>query len=132
MSNGNPLLKCHLPTSTCNNNASRPTCSLEPRLQARFSTVYASGRPPKVVCLLRDPSIRLWVAFNSYGQYPEHYGYGDVGFRAFFGNQSAFFIACAKAYGSQRCALRFEALGPAQAEVYYHNECASAPLTAPA
>jgi hypothetical protein len=94
---------------------------------AFMSTVYAGGRAPKVVVLLRDPSIRLWVAFHNYGQYPARYGSGVQGFLAYFGNQSAVFTACSQAYGPQRCALRFEALGPTQAEVFYHCECAASP-----
>lgn len=50
------------------------------------------------------------------------YGGGPAGFLAYFGNQSAAFDRCQRAHGVRRCVLRFEALGPEQADLYYHAD----------
>ena len=63
--------------------------------------------------------MRLWVAFNTYGQYPARYGgLAQRGFESYFGNQSAAWAACAREHGAHACALRFETHGPAQARLY--------------
>lgn len=83
-------------------------------------TVYGEARAPRVVVLLRDPAVRLWIAFHNYGQYPARYGAGDTGFGYYVGNQTAAWYVCAAKYGTRLCALRFEGYGAAEAEVYYH------------
>ena len=40
-------------------------------------------RPPKLVVLLREPAVRLWVAYWTYGQYPARYGASQAGFAAY-------------------------------------------------
>ena len=65
--------------------------------------------------------MRLWIAFNMYGQYPARYGkLVERGFEYYFGNQSAAWAACAGAHGTHDCALRFEAHGPEQARGSMH------------
>ena len=80
------------------------------------------SRPPKVIVMLREPSVRLWVAFWSYGQYPAKYGASEEGFTYYFGNQSAAFEQCvhSESRGHRKCALRFEGYSAAEAAVYYH------------
>jgi hypothetical protein len=85
-----------------------------------FLATVMGARPPRVVLMLRDPTWRLWIAFHTYGQYPARYGRGAAGFAGYFGNQSLAFARCETAHGRRRCALRFEAHGPAEADVYYH------------
>ena len=76
-------------------------------ITAPDSVTGVPTRLPKVIALLRDPSIRLWVAFWNYGQYPAKYGKGSAGFAAYFGNQSQAFQACEmRERNSRRCALR--------------------------
>ncbi|KAL1503007.1 hypothetical protein AB1Y20_011076 [Prymnesium parvum] len=105
----------------CYAEAEEATTPLDFNLPALLSTVYAA-RAPRVVVLLRDPAVRLWIAFHVYGQYPARYGKGVAGFLGYFGNQSAAFGVCERQFGVRRCVLRFEALGPAQADVYYHAD----------
>jgi hypothetical protein len=102
------------------NNATVPEAFNLPSL---IATVMRS-RLPKVIALLRDPSLRLWIAFWDYGQYPARYGSSQEGFGAYFGNQSAAFDACVATdgRGRRRCALRFEAYGAKEAQVYYHAD----------
>ena len=102
------------------NNATVPE---EFNVPSLISTVLAA-RPPRVVALLREPSLRLWVAFWEYGQYPARYGRSNAGFAYYFGNQSAAFERCVATdgRGRRRCALRFEAYGAAEAGVYYHAD----------
>lgn len=86
-----------------------------------FAATVLQGAALKVVVMLRDPAVRLWIAFNMYGQYPSRYGkLAERGFEFYFGNQSAAWAACASVHGAHDCALRFEAHGPEQAGVYYH------------
>lgn len=66
------LVQCRnrsYPLSHCYGEAEKATTPLDFNLPAFMSTVYAT-RPPLVIVMLRDPTIRLWIAFNSYGQYP--------------------------------------------------------------
>eukprot|EP00966_Prymnesium_polylepis_P165789 3832226-Prymnesium_polylepis.1 len=72
--------------------------------------------------MLRDPSVRLWIAFHSYGQYSGRYGSGVAGFLKYFAHQSEVVDACSTAHGAARCALRFEALGPAEADLFFHAD----------
>ena len=76
-----------------------------------------AARPPKVIALLREPSVRLWVAFWTYGQYPARYGASAEGFSYYAGNQTAAYDRCVRtdARGRRRCALRFEGYGSAEA-----------------
>lgn len=92
-------------------------------------TTYGVARPPKLITLLREPSVRLWVAYWTYGQYPAKYGDSPTGFGHYVSNQTATFHRCAQTEyhqgrggprGRRRCSLRFEGYGNAEAEVYYH------------
>jgi N-acetylgalactosamine 4-sulfate 6-O-sulfotransferase len=114
--------KCRSSTckAGCYDVANAATVTLEFNLPSLIATTYSATRLPKLIALLRDPSVRLWIAFWSYGQYPAKYGQSVEGFGYYFGNQSAAFHACTQAYGRRRCALRFEAYGAAEANVYYH------------
>ena len=87
------------------------------------------ARKPKLIVLLREPALRLWVAFHEYGQYPARYGGGAAGFTYYFGNQSAAWARCVvtDGRGRRRCALRFEAYGAAEAGVYYHSDQVRSP-----
>ena len=82
------------------------------------------GRPPKLITLLREPAVRLWVAYWTYGQYPARYGPSEVGFSHYVGNQTAAYRQCVATdgRGRRRCVLRFEAYGAAEAGVYYHAD----------
>ena len=115
---------CRSPSckSACYERANAATVSLSFNLPSLIATTFGITRLPKMVALLRDPAVRLWIAFFTYGQYPARYGGGTDGFRAYFGNQSAAFHTCVQTNGRGRrkCALRFEAYGAAEASVYYH------------
>lgn len=106
----------------CYEEANHATVSLSFNVPSLVSTTYGAQWRPKLIVLLREPSIRLWVAFWSYGQYPARYGHSSDGFAYYFGNQSAAYRRCVQTNqrGRRKCALRFEAYGAAEAEVYYH------------
>ncbi len=108
--------------SHCYAEARRNTVRIDFNLPSFVATVMAD-RPPAVVALLREPMLRLWIAFHTYGQYAAKYGPSDAGgFGYYFGNQSLAFAACAAAHGRLPCVLRFESLGAAEAGVYYHAD----------
>jgi hypothetical protein len=90
-------------------------------LPSLIATVYGRA-PPAVVALLREPTLRLWIAFWTYGQYPAKYGATPAGFGHYFGNQSSAFERCVASRGRRRCALRFEGDSAAEAAVYYHAD----------
>jgi len=103
----------------CYGEATSATAPLAFNVPALMATVL-HGAAPKVVVLLREPAVRLWVAFHFYGQYPARYGKHARGWEFYFGNQSAAWAACADVHGSHACALRFEGHSHVQADVYYH------------
>ena len=107
----------------CYAEATNATVSDQFNVPSLIATVLAE-RPPKVIAVLRDPSLRLWVAFWEYGQYGARYGNSPAGFTYYFGNQSAAFHQCVATdgRGRRRCALRFEGYGAAEAGVYYHAD----------
>lgn len=107
----------------CYVEANNATVSEDFNVPSLIATVLAE-RPPKVIALLRDPAMRLWIAFWEYGQYPARYGQSHDGFGYYFGNQSAAYERCVQTdgRGRRRCALRFEGYGAVEAEVYYHAD----------
>ena len=106
----------------CFGEANNATVSVEFNLPSLILTTYGASRVPKVIALLRDPTVRLWIAFWNYGQYPGKYGQSAAGFRYYFGNQSAAFDTCVatEGRGRRKCALRFEGYGAAEGAVFYH------------
>ena len=61
-----------------------------PRDALNIARDFAFPPSRRRVCSRR----RLWIAFNSYGQYPAKYGQGAAGFGGYFGNQSAAWHSC--------------------------------------
>lgn len=112
----------------CYGEASRATVPIEFNLPAFASTIIPRLR---VMALVREPAMRLWIAYWNYGQFPAKYGRTAAGFGYYFSNQSLAFDTCATRGGphyawptdaARRCALRFEAHGPEEADVYYHAD----------
>jgi len=80
----------------------------------------AHGPRLRVMALVRNPADRLWSAFHYYAQFTGKYGDGPEGMSAYLEEQGAHFHTCQARWGRRQCAMRFEALGQEQQEVFYH------------
>lgn len=80
---------------------------------------YGVGRV-KLIAMLRSPIDRLEHAFVGHPHYAKRYGRGAEGFHAYVVEQTKGWRACEAAFGTRRCAVHFEQLGPEPNDVFFH------------
>lgn len=114
----NACMAAHIPT------AHALDAALVARAGARLEVPHllraVQGEAVRLICLLRNPTDRVYAAYWHYPHYRGRYGSSALGFATYHAEQQAHLDACVGAHGLEACALRFEGLERRFERVFYH------------